>query len=240
VGTWYEYIGSNPATIDLTTADFSDESLWSSSNPITRKAKNFVTTLTSYLSGDFGFSNWIGNTWSQATASGEELTLAGSVTFLELDNNASALIKSGAQINQKSHTGADQDVVVFAVSDNDTVNLAGNIELPAVSSSLKPGVLHLGGFWVKTDVLNLEATFGGAGVKGKSGAGLVLMGVDYGNSVIARIEDGVKLHADTLQVTADNNVLGVNVGASGGKATNVGFDGTVGLNLVPCNHYNFG
>ena len=42
----------------------------------------------------------------------------------------------------------------------------------------------------------------------------------------------MNLHADTLQVTADNDVLGVNVGASGGKSENFGLNGTAGVNIV--------
>ena len=236
IGTWYEYLGTIE-DIDLVSEDFSDEARWSSINPTLRKAGNFGETLVSYLSGDFGFSNWIGNTWSQATASGKELSLAGAITFLELENTASALIMSGAQINQKENSGTDQDVVVSALSLNETVNLIGNIDLPSISVSAdNPFSMKTGkdssSVVANTLRLDKDALLPSAGSEGKSGVGVSLIGVDYAGKVTAKIEDGVQLYADSLQVTAENNVLGVNVGASGGKSENFGVNGIVGLNLV--------
>lgn len=234
VGTWYKYLGTTSATINLITTDFSDTSLWESVNPTVQKATDFVTNLTTYLNGDFGFSNWIANTWSQATASGSEVALAGSVTLLGLANIATATIKSDAQINQNAdYRTGDQDVVVSSVSHNETVNLAGNINLPSISAAAdKRGVIKLGGLLVGCNGLNWAATIGGAGTTGTTGVGASIIGIVYVDTVTATIEDGVDLYGDTLQVTADNYVMGVNVEASGGNSSSASVNGTVGVNVV--------
>lgn len=250
VGTWYEYIGDDAKDINLQTEDFTDTTQWRSINPIKKKFEAFGTTLVSYLSGDAGFSNWISNTWSQATAAGEKVSVAGAITFLELENHAEATIKSGALVNQKDTDtfSGDQDVVVFASSHNDAVNLGGNINLPSITLAAdKAGTINLSKLAVLNKIpflkklpgvkykglsLDTDALKGGAGTEGKGAVGFSFVGVDYAGTAIARIEDGVKLHADTLQVNAENQVLGVNVGASGGKAETFGFNGMVGLNLV--------
>jgi hypothetical protein len=64
VGSWYEYIGIEPYDVGPS-EDFSDEAVWSSINPTLRKAGNFGTTLVPYLTGDFGFSFNIANTWTR-------------------------------------------------------------------------------------------------------------------------------------------------------------------------------
>ncbi len=235
VGSWYEYIGIEPYDVGPS-EDFSDEAVWSSINPTLRKAGNFGTTLVPYLTGDFGFSFNIANTWTQATASGEAVAVAGAATFLGVHNTAQAVIRSGAQINRNEPFGTGRDVAVSALSQSEAVNLVGNVNLPAISMAegnprlVKPKNLKdLKNFVPRLDKTTLLPS---PGTSGQSGVGASLVGVYAGNTVVAKIEDGVVLRADTLQVTADNEVLEVNVGASGGSSKSFGLNGTAGANVV--------
>ncbi|TFH16060.1 MAG: hypothetical protein E4H02_06500, partial [Lentisphaerales bacterium] len=135
VGTWYEYIGIGPREISLIDEDFSDEAVWEGSNPTTTKLKTFTENLLTYLTGDFGVSNWIGNTWTQATAEGDQLAVAGALTAVFLQHDAEAVIASGALINQRDQSGDTQDVVVTASSANQAVHLGGNVALPSISAA---------------------------------------------------------------------------------------------------------
>ena len=248
VGTWYEYLGITPKDITLATEDFTDENLWLATDPVARKRDAFLALLPTYLSGDFGFSNWIANSMSVATADGADLSIAGAITFLNLRQNAEAVIHSGALVNQETHTGTGQAVTVTAINHNETVNLGGNIALPAFQVSAdrpwktKKGynVINTLGSpiypknWQKTkewwkDFLPKT----GPGAKANQGAvGITLMGFNFDDTTTAKIADGVRLHADSLYVDAETHVLSVDIGASGGKSGNVGFNGAVVTNVV--------
>ena len=229
-GTWYEYIGSAPERdINLLTEDFSDETLWESSNPAVRKGINFVRNLSTYLNSDAGTSNWFANDWTQATAEGESLAVAGSVTFLDLKNVAEAFIKSGARINQKAHTVTTQSVMVLATNHNQSVHFAGNISLPNPLGAVKDYVMTKG----KTVKESLKDNAGGFGTSGKKGAVGATFGMYmYNDTTTARIEDGVVLHADSLIVDAETDVMSVTVGASGGSSDNIAFNGVVLVNVI--------
>jgi hypothetical protein len=127
-------------------------------------------------------------------------------------------------------------VAVSALSQSEAVNLVGNVNLPAISMAegnprlVKPKNLKdLKNFVPRLDKPTLLPS---PGTSGQSGVGASLVGVYAGNTVVAKIEDGVVLRADTLQVTADNEVLEVNVGASGGSSKSFGLNGTAGANVV--------
>ena len=66
------------------------------------------------------------------------------IVRIVLADGREAIVKNGALINQKSHTGTAQNVVVLANSHNQVVNLGGTINLPALSASAdKPGVIQV-------------------------------------------------------------------------------------------------
>src|SRR5262249_51848785 len=103
VGNWYKYKGTlgNPATINLSTEDFSNEGNWESlGSPAGYKAKTFVGNLTGHLKDDLGFSDST-TTWVDATATGDtEVAVAGAVGINVLTRNIQARIDDGAKINQ--------------------------------------------------------------------------------------------------------------------------------------------
>ena len=52
-----------------------------------------------YLDGTFGLQSSI-NSWARATAEADKISVAGSVTFLQYDNDAVSLVEDGAKVNQ--------------------------------------------------------------------------------------------------------------------------------------------
>jgi len=257
VGTWYEYLGTTPKDIALASEDFSDETLWAAINPAARKRDAFLTILPSYLSGDFGFSNWIANSMSIATANGAELAVAGAITFLNLRQNAEAVIRSGASINQQSPASVDQAVSVVATNHNEAVNLGGNVALPSLqvaadkSGIIKPKIPFTSlqipipfktigkpidpWSWNNTKKWWKDAFAkpgAGTGAEEKGAVGVTLLGFHFDDTTTAKIEDEARVRADSLCVNAETNVLSVDIGASGGQAGNVGFNGALVLNVV--------
>ena len=57
--------------------------------------------------------------------------------------------------------------------------------------------------------------------------GVTFQAFSYENDVNARIEDGVTLYADSLEIDADNTVLGITLGASGGESKDYGINGVI-------------
>ena len=236
VGSWYKYIGSTPTkTFDLATTDFSDTDNWEDlGDPAQNTATGFVRTLSTYMDGNLGLDNNLVDSWSQASADGQKLALAGAFTVLVLDHNADATIKNGARINQDVDgvTNADnflsgtQDVVVEAKSVAHAINLVGNFQTPGIQGSTKPINEWKPGNIIQTPGGGTEAAEGGNAVG--AGAGFYW----YENDVAAVIEDGVQLYADSLEVDADNRELAIVLGASGGQADNVAFNGAFVAQVV--------
>jgi len=222
VGDWYTYTGSTPATINLGTTDYTTGD-WSVTTP-EQIAKNFATTLMPYLTGDFGVGEDIFNSESQATASGDKVAVAGAVTVLDVQNTSKATIMSGAEINQLSGYSTNPgSVVVQAQSDNESANLVGNINLPYIDITQA--------FEKKYDKLK-EGLAPSAGVSGSNAVGASLLVTIGGDDTEAVIEDGAKVNASSLYVDGLTNVLGVELGASGGTATNVGVVGLFNVNFI--------
>ncbi|MFO7964214.1 MAG: LEPR-XLL domain-containing protein [Desulfobacterales bacterium] len=233
VGTWYGFKGTTPEVVNLTTEDFTDEDRWEAINPVSRKATNFVTVLSNYLTGDFGVGYFILNDGAQATATGEKLAIAGAVDLLILSDLADARIKSGARINQKTNTGTDQDVVVQAVSHGKAVHIGGNINLPSIgadSTTFKDFGSAVKGS-VVTDKTWLPK-FGMNAKDGKGAVGITIMGYVGISEALATIEDGAMIHGDSLWVDAETGVLSVDFAASGGDSGKVAVNGVVTFNVI--------
>ena len=227
-GTWYKYLGEEDLVLAdgaIASYDFSDESLWEGVNPLMHRGKEFVKLLTDdYLGGDVGIPK-IGNSWTQATASGDKLAIAGAVIYVDVQSDARAIIASGAQINQNEDTRTgDQDVVVQALNVNEGVHLGGNIELPGIKLDKKK--MKLSATYKPKDLLGTKAD------DGKAAVGATVMIYNYGNTTTALIEDDVALYADSLHVDAEQKTMSVAVGASGGMADNFALNGVVMVNVV--------
>ncbi|RKY41296.1 MAG: hypothetical protein DRP85_06715, partial [Candidatus Makaraimicrobium thalassicum] len=231
MGEWYQYIGSAPgSSIDLSQEDFTIKTNWKSlGSPSVYKGKSFIKTLTSYLDDNLGVDNYLVDTWSQATASGQDLSLAGAVTVLDWNNISEAFIADGALINQDlAFRTGQQDVSVTASSVNEGLHFSGNIELP----SIDPG-------WNEETKKWSPASLGSpAGVDSeKSAIGATVQILRYSSNVLAEIGDNVVLYADSLNVDAENTAWSVVVGASGGKSGNFGLNGV--FDLVDINNTTY-
>ncbi len=251
VGTWYEYKGLMPKDITLATEDFSDEAQWEAVSLATDRLWAFIQTLSSYLSGDFGLANWLSNSMTVATADGATLAIAGAITFLNLKQDAEAVILDHAQINQKSHTGTGKVVTVKAINHNETLNLGGNVGIPGLQLAADKPWGKIKGFsvfsvigspikktsWEKTtkwwDSFIQKPGLGTKTKLDEKGAvGVTIVACRFDDAAVAKIADGVLLHADSLYVDAETHVLSIDIGASGGESGNVGFNGAVILNIV--------
>ncbi len=234
VGTVYRYVGPEGASVALGSEDYLDDTRWKSAQLTSEAGKQFVRNLSTYLDGNFGLDNNLIDVWSQATAVGQKkLSFAGSGAYVTLDHQVSATIRNGARINQdQSFNNPGQDVVVRAVSQNDTVDLGGNFQTLGtglVGSSTKKATWSPRNTGERIKAFN----FGGVGSKETgSAAGAAALIYFYTNTVTAKIEDGVLLRADSLNVSANNSVLGVAVGASGATAEKFGFTGVGIYNSV--------
>ncbi|MDK9703142.1 MAG: DUF4347 domain-containing protein [Sulfuritalea sp.] len=228
VGTRYKYIGPEFSQTDLGTENFGDTSRWESAgNPIKNAATDFIKNLASYANGSFALG---ADSWSQATAGGQKVALAGAFTVGVMGNKAEALIKSGARINQRAtHTGA-QTVAVTARSVGDMFSVSGNFETP--------GVTREGGGDSKK---SWKPKFGGPGGgtsnadDGKGAVGATIQVMVFENDTTAKIADGVVLYADSLEVSATKSGITVGLGASGGKANGVAFNGAFFVNVITNN-----
>ncbi len=117
-----------------------------------------------------------------------------------------------ANSNDWSEFG-QQDVLVQAENENDTINYVGNLKLPGFRPNTLGGV--------------------GAGGSGTArGVGVAVLTLETTAKTTAQIQDGVSLYADDLAVEANNEILAVGIGVSGGKSTNFGLNGVVLYNSV--------
>ena len=149
----------------------------------------------------------------KATAEGDKLSVAGAVTFLDLQHTAEATIKTGARINQNRtdyYTAGTQAVVVDAKSINEGVHLGGNLKLPGIKGDVTDFK-----FDPQTSFALGSTTADG---KGGSGVGFTFLMTSYSNTVTAKIENGVRLKADSLTVNAETLGMSITVGASGGES----------------------
>ena len=137
----YRYVGSTPgATIDLRRGGLLGHGHLGKPGSCAWKSRSlaFVQNLTSYLNDNLGLDDNAVDSWSQSTADATDLSVAGSVTVLSLDQIAEAYIDQDALVNQNTTdvprtVEQDQDVVVVALSVDEAVHLAGNIELPGLA-----------------------------------------------------------------------------------------------------------
>ncbi|WP_295882586.1 calcium-binding protein [uncultured Thiohalocapsa sp.] len=240
VGSWYEYKGKsggsdlNDQVLDLADTDFTTDDWEAIGNPAADFGIGYIRTLTTYLDANLGLDNNLIDAWSQATAKGQKLAVAGAATVLVLDQDADAVIRDGARINrdaafQGTHgTATSQAVVVAAESVDHLISLGGNFQTPGVQGSTSPEKKAWkaeGGLQKPGPGLSTDGT-------GEKTVGAALQVFYHDNDVTAQIQDGVALTADSLLVDADTQVVGVSMGASGGSGGSVGFNGSFQVTVV--------
>ena len=146
--------------------------------------QNVIGTFASYLDGFFGIDSNLLDTWSQGTVtvpagdSPPQVAVAGSLTYMNLDQTSNAYVSSHALINQNPHyrTGV-QDVLVVATGTNSSINLGGQVAVPGIGSSSKQ--------------FSIAINQPGYGLQGGAGAfGAAFVVVDYTDNVTATIASG--------------------------------------------------
>ncbi|NOY98118.1 MAG: hypothetical protein GXP40_02800 [Chloroflexi bacterium] len=215
-GDLYQYVGTSPnSIIDLAKEDFSNPGNWKHlGSPSYYTATQFVGNIYGYLNDDVAgiFSDSV----TQATATdAQTVSMAFAVAVIDLDHTSQAYIADNARVNQKSaFRSGEQQVEVRAKSVNEFLQFIGNIQLPTAG--------------LDAAKFEFSPSAGGFGTSGGKGAvGVVVLVIDYDNKVLAKIGDGARVYADSLNVDADNEVMSLLIGASGGEAGQVGFNGVV-------------
>ena len=238
-GSFYEYVGSpynddgGGAGVDLSQEDYTDTSRWSDlGNGALNAGLAVLSGITKMLNSTLGIKS-VFDSWSQSRSEGQKLSLSGSVTVNFLDYNSRSKILNGALVNQEdldsnavSNRTGNQHVELSADTINHNVNLIGQIKTPGLESDNRPGT------WKLEAKPFDKGKFIDVGVKDSDKAIGIAVGIYYmRGEASAIIEDGVTLDADSLEVDADNETIGVTLGASGGSSKKFAFNG-VGIGFT--------
>ncbi len=165
------------------------------------------------LNANAGIQKGIFSSWAQASADGEDVSVAFSVNVVNVANTANARIESGAQINQAAtYRTSEQDVVVRAENIAETVNLSGTVRF----------------FFEILGGLN-KNPFGTSGDKAAIGGSL--LSISYQNTAEASI-GAATVYADDVTVKADTQTSNISFVASGGSSSGKAINGSGALGLV--------
>ena len=245
-GKTYLYQGPDNKEVDLGLEDFTTVD-WNTVDLTLQAGLNFMRTFGSYADGNFGLDNNLIDSLSQVQANGfKKNAFAVAVAVVSVHETANALIKSDAKINQDATRQAgfaplptfSQNVTVTADSVNQAVNVGGGFVTNGISlfrpvqESINKNTK--GKLAEKLIGVNPYEEYP---VEGKeSGAaraiGLSFQFFTYESDVIANIEEGVILKAETLKVDAQSRVLAVTVGLAKGAGGNFGLVGTLVYNAI--------
>lgn len=145
-----------------------------------------------------------GNTWTQNSVESEKLSLTAAVTYLTLDNQATARI-GAAQINGgNSPVSAAQDVRVSALAEQGMLHLTGVPEMDGTLLSSNSG-------------------------SGKAGVGGSYLQFVMGGGSDASIASGASVRADDLAVSARTDFDQIMVTETAGKAGKLSINGSFSL-----------
>ena len=184
----------------------------------------FVET---YLDGSLGLASLL-NTWARSNAQADNLSIAGSVNFLDFDNVSRAILKTGTQINQdpafRSPNG-NETVSVAATNYMQFLNMTGVFDfvLPSLSTSLLD---------LKIDAN--KGSYGLAGSSSKSGGfGGALFLKFLNNSTQGIVEEGVSIYSGDrggFDMYVEEAILSFAFTQSGTSAGQYGIAGTFAFN----------
>ena len=183
-----------------------------------------------FMSENLGLDKAMFTSWAQASSDAGKGSGSASVDIMNFTNDSEAYIGKNAQINQNKEFNNDQiknDVNVAAKTSITTLDLSGMLKSPL--DTLIKGAKD------KTDpmVSAFGATSGGTGIGGS-----VLVTLED-NTTKAYIDTGSKVAAHDLTVDAATEVKNISIGAAGGKAANIGFNGTATVNMIKDTTYAF-
>lgn len=187
-----------------------------------------LKALTDFMDGTGGIATKLANNWNMATAKGEgtlSFALAGS--GIAYFNTSEAVIKSGAQINQKALFQTPiQAVSLDAKTTMALVEIAGNAKF-----SLKPDLINK--YQAENRLLARDFMDLTSSRSKDKGIGGVISVSFVSNTTKAVIEAGVALRTGTtgsgLALKADEDVFHLGIAQSGGTAggsSGFGFSGS--------------
>ena len=185
-----------------------------------------------FIDGTLGFESALVNNWADAaaTASEQPADIAGSVNWTNYTNESEARIQAGAHINQDAqYQDPAQSVSVNATTTFEAVNFAGNTSFDFLPADLVTANQTENAGWGGVADTVLGANAGAA-----EGVGASLIGAVMNNTTLAMVGGpGTQLNFGNggFSVTADQEVVQVNIGTSGGLGTSgLGAGGKYGAN----------
>ncbi len=172
-----------------------------------------ISSLDEKLNANAGIQKGLFSSWAQASADGDDVSVAFSVNVLEVSNNAKARIQTGAKINQdEDYRTTAQDVVVTAANHIETVNLSGVVRF----------------FFEVLGSLNRNL-FGTSGDKAAIGGSL--LSLSYQNTAEASIGAAL-VKARDVTVKADTQTSNMSFVVSGGSSSGLAISGSGALGLI--------
>ncbi|WP_261817079.1 LEPR-XLL domain-containing protein [Vibrio gallicus] len=235
LGAVYKYIGSDPVTLRLSQADFSDPTQW-------QLLGDKVTSLPSQLLGGDSDLYLIDNT-VKAEAAGAKVSIGLNFGYLNVEQNANAKVLGSVQLNQRTalentyDEGVDKGYYDIVEGFLGTL-LVSDRDVAVTSNTINQQVDYVGLLTATNSNIPILKT-----IYEKSGQSESLNGAGvsvYINSVTvnstAIIEDGAQVYADNLKLDADSNVFAINLGYSAGygKGT-LGISGLFINNIIDSN-----
>ncbi|MEL0096610.1 MAG: hypothetical protein VW875_12265, partial [Planctomycetaceae bacterium] len=228
----YKYLGPNNASVDLNTEDYSNTNNWEGGvTPSTETANEFMTAITSYLTDNLGLSDST-NFWSQARSQGQKkMSMAGSLSFLEMANDARATVDPEAQINQ------DPRGIEFDGTLGDPDAFRTGQQTLEVTTNATHHLINVAGQFKPPGIKDFIPTAFGGNKKQESGRvensiGATAVIYDVGNTSKATISDNTAIYTDSLKLDADTEVIHALFATSGGEAGDFAFNGVVSHHKV--------
>lgn len=193
---------------------------------MTDQSKVVENITNAFMSENLGLDKAMFTSWAQASADADKGSGAASVDIMNFNNNTKAYIGKNALVNQDTafnSANTENDVSVKANTKVTTLDLSGMLKSPLdnMIKSAREGKIPT------TDTVSAFGnTTGGSGVGGS-----VLVTLENNNTQ-AYIDAGSKINAHDVTVNANSEVKNIAIGAAGGKAASVGFNGTAVANLI--------
>lgn len=180
-----------------------------------------------------GLSDSSFNTWSQATANGDDLALAGTVSLIFLDNIAISQIADDAV---KSTTINAKELNVTANTETLLSNLSGAMKHILGDTTIRDMFKSDdSGDENEGEEENAEETKKSFltkmnGTSGENAIGASFLGSFFGNVAISRIDGGtLNIAGGDVNVEANSKAVEVGIVVAGGEAKSFGFNGMAGL-----------
>ena len=179
-----------------------------------------------YLNSNLGLKDKLFNTWTNSLATADQVGVAGSINVVTINNDAQAVVKSGALINQNvawrglgnqnpNNTGA-QTVTVEATNALEMVNLTGVFDFDLAKALVTPDPKV-------TD----KSTEGSSNSRGGFGGVIFLMFLT--NTTKAIVEPSVSIYAGPqggFNIKAMEDLALINLAQSGAVAGQLAVAGT--------------